>query len=149
MYKKILVPVDGSPASARGLIEAVKLAKGLNAAIRLVHIVNEFVMDTAYAPALYHERLIESLREAGRKVLQDAEASVVAQGLKPETQLLETIGGRAADAIVEEAKRQGADLIVMGTHGRRGVRRLVMGSDAEIVLRNSPVPVLLVRAGEQ
>jgi nucleotide-binding universal stress UspA family protein len=149
MYKKILVPVDGSPTAARGLAEAVKLAKGLNAAIRLVHVVNEFVMDTAYAPALYHERLIESLREAGRKTLQDAEASAVAQGLKPETQILETIGGRAADSILEEAKRQGADLIVMGTHGRRGMRRLVMGSDAEIVLRSSPVPVLLVRAGEQ
>ena len=149
MYKKILVPVDGSPASARGLLEAVKLAKGLNAAIRLVHIVNEFVMDTALAPALYNEGLIESLREVGRKTLQDAEAFVVAQGLKPETQLLETIGGRVADSVVEEAKRQGADLIVMGTHGRRGVRRLVMGSDAELVLRGSPTPVLLVRAGEQ
>ena len=149
MYKKILVPVDGSPASARGLVEAVKLAKGLNAAIRLVHIVNEFVMDNALAPALYNEGLIESLREAGRKTLQNAEAFVVAQGLKPETQLLETMGGRAADSIVEEAKRQGADLIVMGTHGRRGVLRLVMGSDAELVLRSSPVPVLLVRAGEE
>jgi nucleotide-binding universal stress UspA family protein len=149
MYKRILVPVDGSSASARGLVEAVKLAKGLNAAIRLVHIVNEFVMDVALAPALYDEGLIESLREAGRKTLQDAEAFVVAQGLKPETQLLETIGGRAADRIVEEAKRQGADLIVMGTHGRRGVHRLVMGSDAELVLRTSPTPVLLVRTGEQ
>jgi nucleotide-binding universal stress UspA family protein len=131
------------------LVEAVKLAKGLNAAIRLVHIVNEFVMDTALAPALYDEGLIESLREVGRKTLQDAEAFVVAQGLKPETQLLETIGGRTADSIVEEAKRQGADLIVMGTHGRRGVHRLVMGSDAELVLRTAPTPVLLVRTGEQ
>lgn len=146
MYKNILVPVDGSAASKRGLAEAIKLANGLNATLRLVHVVNEFVMDTAYAPALYHAQLIESLREIGRKTLADAEASVAAQGLKAETELIETIGGRAADLIVEQAQKWPADLIAMGTHGRRGVRRLVMGSDAELVLRLSPVPVLMVRA---
>jgi nucleotide-binding universal stress UspA family protein len=62
------------------------------------------------------------------------------------TVLVETLAGPAADAIVAEAKKWKADLIVMGTHGRRGVRRLVMGSDAEQVLRETPVPVLLVRA---
>lgn len=149
MYKKILVPVDGSDASQRGLAEAVKLAKSLGAAVRLVHVVNEFIMDTAYAPAMYNEGLIDSLREIGRKTLKDAEAKVVAQGLKPEVELLETIGGRAADAIVGQAASWPADLIVMGTHGRRGVRRMVMGSDAELVLRLSPVPVLLVRAPDE
>lgn len=146
MYKKILVPVDGSEASRRGLAEAVKLAKALNASLKLVHVVNEFVMDTAYAPALYNDQLIASLREIGRNTLKDAQAEVAAQGLEPECELVETIGGRAADAIIEQVKQSSADLIVMGTHGRRGVRRLVMGSDAELVLRSSPVPVLMVRA---
>ncbi|HEX2492369.1 MAG TPA: universal stress protein [Steroidobacter sp.] len=148
MYKKILVPVDGSPASKRGLEEAVRLAKSLNASLRLVHVVNELVMDTAYAPALYDERVIEALRAGGLKTLEEAEAWVVSQGLKAETQLVETIGGRAADLIVEEARQHQVDLIVMGTHGRRGVRRLVMGSDAELVLRSSLAPVLMVRASD-
>jgi nucleotide-binding universal stress UspA family protein len=67
-------------------------------------------------------------------------------GIKPTLAMRETIGGPAADAIVREARKQGADLIVLGTHGRRGVRRLVLGSDAEQVVRTSRVPVLLVRA---
>ena len=60
--------------------------------------------------------------------------------------MIESFGGRAAEFIVAQAKKWGADLIVLGTHGRRGVKRLVMGSDAEQVVRTSPVPVLLVRA---
>jgi nucleotide-binding universal stress UspA family protein len=62
-----------------------------------------------------------------------------------ETELFETMGGRASDCIVAAAKQWGADLIVMGTHGRRGMSRLSMGSDAELVVRSTPVPVLLVR----
>jgi nucleotide-binding universal stress UspA family protein len=145
MYKRILVPVDGSDASIRGLTEAARLAKSLGAALRLVHVVNEFVMDTAYAPAPYHESLIESLREIGRRTLTEAEGLAAREGVKTEAALLETIGGRAADIIVEQAREWSADLIVMGTHGRRGVRRMVMGSDAELVVRMSPVPILMVR----
>ena len=146
MYKRILVPVDGSAASKRGLAEAIKLARSVSASIKLVHIVNEFVMDTSYAPALYAEGLIQSLGAIGRRTLEEAQSGAEAQGLKVETELVETIGGRAADIIVEQAKNWSADLIVMGTHGRRGVRRMVMGSDAEMVLRLSPVPVLMVRS---
>ena len=60
--------------------------------------------------------------------------------------MLEHFGGQAASLIVEDAKKWKADLIVLGTHGRRGIRRLVMGSDAEEIVRTSPVPVLLVRS---
>ena len=77
-----------------------------------------------------------------------AAADAAKQGLKPTTVMRETIGGPAADVIVREARKQRADLIVMGTHGRRGVRRMVLGSDAEQVVRASPVPVLLVRAAK-
>ena len=95
-------------------------------------------------------QLVESLREGGAATLEAAETVALAHALKPETVLLDNFGGRAADMIVDQAKQWPADLIVMGTHGRRGVSRLVMGSDAELVLRSSPVPVLLVRdtAGE-
>jgi nucleotide-binding universal stress UspA family protein len=68
--------------------------------------------------------------------------------VRAKTLMRETLGGPAAYTIVRDARRQRADLIVLGTHGRRGLRRLVLGSDAEAVVRTSPVPVLLVRAGK-
>ena len=70
-------------------------------------------------------------------------------GLEPESVLLETIGGPSARLIVAQATEWPADLIVMGTHGRRGIRRIALGSDAEQVLRTSPVPVLLVRVAPE
>jgi nucleotide-binding universal stress UspA family protein len=65
--------------------------------------------------------------------------------VKVDTLLLETLGRRVADVIVREAKKWRADVIVLGTHGRSGLSRVVLGSDAELVVRESPVPVLLVR----
>ena len=144
MYKKILIPVDGSAASMLGLIEAIKLAKTYNSQLQLVHVVNELVFVTAEAP-VYMDKLIDTLKEQGRAVLSKAESTVREHALKPESVLLESIGGSAADRIVEQAKQWKADLIVMGTHGRRGLRRLALGSDAELVVRSSPVPVLLIR----
>ena len=146
MYKKILVPVDGSAASNQGLCEALKLAKSLGASVKLVHTVNEFIMESAYGPIPNYGDFIEALREGGRKVLKDAQAIARESGVEAQSAMVESIGGRAADLILEHAKEWPADLIVMGTHGRRGVRRLVLGSDAELVLRASPVPVLMVRA---
>jgi len=77
--------------------------------------------------------------------LAKARALAEKSGVSASTTLRETLAGPAADPIVREARRIGADLIVMGTHGHRGVRRLVMGSDAEQVVRTAQVPVLLVR----
>ena len=149
MYKKILVPVDGSDASKRGLREALRLARSLGASVKLVHSVNEFLMDSMNGPIPNYSDLIDALREGGRKVLKDAEATARESGVETQSEMFESIGGRAADVILQQAKAWPADLIVMGTHGRRGIRRLVLGSDAEQVLRSSPVPVLMVRADEE
>jgi nucleotide-binding universal stress UspA family protein len=146
MYRKILVPIDGSETSAGGLNEAIKIAKTLGSRIRLVHIVNEFVIDGTYSPGLYANDLFQSLRATGRGILGDAEALVRAGGIEVESELLESIGAPAADLIVAQARQWGADLIVMGTHGRRGLARLAMGSDAEQVVRLMAVPVMLVRS---
>ena len=146
MYSRILVPVDGSAASLKGLGEAVKLAKATGATLRVVHVVNELVLDAGYFPANHYEQLIASLREQGKQVLAQAVGAVREQGMNAESDLVETLGGTAATSILEAAKAWGTELIVMGTHGRRGLLRLAMGSDAEMVLRSSPVPVLLVRA---
>ena len=147
MYKRILVPVDGSSTSLRGLNEAIKLAKSSGGSLRLVHVVNELFIDGGYGTgdSLYYADVIDGLREAGKRILGESERVVREQGVSFESELVETIGGRASNVIVNQAVQWPADLIVMGTHGRRGITRLALGSDAEMVLRHAPVPVLMVR----
>jgi nucleotide-binding universal stress UspA family protein len=145
MYSRILVPVDGSPCSLKGLNEALQLANVLNARILVLHVVNELISEPALAPSEYHDNLIAAMRESGKETLGRAQAMAAEQGVDAEIKLIETTGVRSSDCIVDAAKLWGADLIVMGTHGRRGMSRLTMGSDAELVMRSTPVPVLLVR----
>lgn len=145
MYKRILVPVDDSATSNRGLDEALRLAKAMRAKVRLVHVVDEYlaVQDSAFAFGTVD--LLDALRKGGREALARAAALAARRGIKVETGLVESRTERVATAIVREAAKWRADLLVMGTHGRRGVSHLVLGSDAELVVRSSPVPVLLVR----
>ena len=143
MYKRILVPVDGSSASMRGLDEAIELARHNQAGLRVLHVVDGIAFVDRHS-ALTSDA--DTFREAGRKLVKDVMARVKKRHAKAEASTVENLTGRAADSIVKEAKKWRADLIVMGTHGRRGFNRLVLGSDAEIVLRMAPVPVLLVRA---
>lgn len=147
MYRKILVPVDGSPTAALGLAEAIKLAKNQGATLRLIHVVNEFIMASPYE-GFAAGQVIDALREGGKTLLQETAASVRSAGIEVDTHCEEAIGGQAGAHIVQNAKAWPADLIVMGTHGRRGIRRMVMGSDAEYVVRHTPVPILLVRGQE-
>jgi len=145
MYSKILVPVDGSDTSTAGLNEAIRLAKIQGSQLYLMHIVNEFVMDYTFQPGPFTEDLFEALRKEGKEILDAAEKLALAQGIRPIRVMVESIGGVAADLILEQAKESKVDLIVMGTHGRRGIFRLATGSDAEQVLRGATVPVLLIR----
>jgi nucleotide-binding universal stress UspA family protein len=145
MYQRILVAVDGSAASLRGLDEAVKVAQGAGGKLMIVHVVNELVMTPEYVPSAYYELILQSVRDMGVKVLEQAVTAAERAGLVCEKKLVETVGGRVADEIVKLAAQWPADLIVMGTHGRRGLKRLALGSDAELVLRLSSTPVLLVR----
>lgn len=146
MFRRILVPVDGSHTSKLGLREAIKLEKDQKARLRLIHVVDELVVIPNAEGAYYLDDVVQALRQAGKTVLRNAEALVRRHALKPDSIMLESIGARAADLVVRQAKKWRADIIVLGTHGRRGVRRLVMGSDAEEIVRTSPVPVLLVRS---
>ena len=148
VYRKILVPVDGSAASNRGLIEAIGLAGNQGATLRLVHVLDELILGPGAETVVYLGNTVDLLREAGQQVVAKAEAAVQASGVESESVILEITGGRAADSIVAEANAWGADLIVLGTHGRRGAKRMVMGSDAEEIVRTTPVPVLLVRMTE-
>lgn len=149
MYKKILVPIDGSDTAARGLNEALKLARDQSATIRLIHVVNELMVIASYEGTIYSGELVQALRDSGQKVLDNAQQKVSAMGVQVESELLEAHGGQAGNAIVKDAEQCHADIIVLGTHGRRGFSRLVMGSDAEQVVRQARVPVLLVRDPDQ
>lgn len=147
MYPRILVAIDGSEASTRALDEAVELARNLHSRLRLLHVVNEHVLDVTYGGGTYPGGLVEFVREQGERIVRDALATVQTRGVDAETVVLESIGGPAADLIVEQARQWPAELIVMGTHGRRGLWHLVLGSDAESVVRRAPAPVLLVPRG--
>src|ERR1700722_1682838 len=149
MYKKILVPIDGSEISTQGLKEATKLATNQNSQIRLFHIAIDRIVDSGYGDSSYGGQIIECARENGQKVLSGAVTQARQHGLEAESVLVESTGGPAADLIVTEAKAWPADLIVMGTHGRRGLRRLAMGSDAESVVRDTQLPVLLVHGASR
>jgi nucleotide-binding universal stress UspA family protein len=94
---------------------------------------------------VYTTDLRKDLHERGEEILNEAAGIARQQGVEVETTLIETVAGPVGEVIVEAAEKWPADLIVLGTHGRRGIRRLVMGSDAEYVVRTTPVPVLLVR----
>jgi nucleotide-binding universal stress UspA family protein len=145
MYKTILVAVDGSATSTAGLNEAITLATDQDATLYPLHVVEKFVPVQAPEVPLYVGELWEALRDSGKKILAGAVKICEEHGVRTRPVLVETIGHTVADAILEQAKKTHADLIVLGTHGRRGISRLVMGSDAEGVIRAATVPVLLVR----
>ena len=130
MYQRILVPVDGSATAERGLDEAIALASAQAGRLKLVHVLD------IHPPS----------REARSALLEAGRQRAVAAGIATEIVLLDPFGGALADQILAEAKAWPADLIVAGTHGRKGLTRLALGSDAERIVRGSPVPVLLVPA---
>lgn len=146
MYQHILVPFDGSPTSTRGLDEAIKLASLTGAALRLVHMVDDLRYATGFETyAAYANDVIPYMRQAGERILRDGEARAKAAGVKADSVLCEGLATRLTEVVDEQAKAFGAELIVIGTHGRRGVGRVLLGSDAEQIVRTAPVPVLLVR----
>jgi len=148
MYKRILAAIDGSETSNLGLRHAIRLAKEQNAQLRLVNVVDEVVVDVETPTALME--FWNARRKSGDVLLQGARRLAAKAAIEPETKLLEiqTFGQRIADLIVEEAKRWPADLIVIGTHGRRGLSHVFLGSVAEGVIRISATPVLLIRGLE-
>ena len=141
MYDRILVPVDGSPTSDHGLQEAIRIAKLTKGKLRLIHVIDE--LSLIYAGNQLSS--MPTLREDARRLLDNEKRMVEAEGLEAETVLKDIFKGRTHEPILAEAGNWPADLIVLGTHGRRGFDRLTMGSSAENILRQATVPVLLVR----
>lgn len=141
MYKRIMVPVDGSGTSKAALRHALTLAKEQQAVARLVYVLERI---QAWGPEGQVD-LENVLRDSGKAVLADAEATAAKAGVKVETGIADAGTQRIARCIADEAAAWNADLIVMGTHGRRGIDHLILGSVAEGVVRTAHAPVLLVR----
>jgi len=148
MYQRILVPVDGSATAARGIVEAVKLATGQNTRLLFLHVVDDYTTLSEMTSASGYDEMLRGLRQYGLDALNKAKHVAEASGVHCETLLREVMGKRVSDVIVDQAGQHACDLIVMGTHGRRGFSRLTLGSAAEGVARISTVPVLLVRLEE-
>jgi len=145
MYKRILCPIDGSPISIRGVQEAVALAKNQAAELKFVHVIDTYfpIIDGVgnYMPV----DISEVLEENAGKVIEEASLIAKDAGIHAQSHIVKVAGDRPSIGIINETKEWSADIIVMGTHGLRGFNRMVMGSDAENVVRTSLVPVLLVK----
>ncbi len=147
MYKRILVAVDGSEISNLALKEAIRLAKDQRAALRLIHVVDVMPAYITMGEIPYSiDAYQKSMRDAGRKVLAACAAKAKAGRVKFDTKFVVIAGltTRIWEVINKDAKRWRADLIVIGTHGRRGFDRLFLGSVAEGVIRLAGKPVLVI-----
>jgi len=148
-YQQILVPVDGSPTSEKALDEAIRLARFNGARLRLMHVVDELAYVNGFESAMaYLNEIVPLMRLAGEKVLAQARQKALEQGVQADSVLIDEGAGAVCDHVAEQARACNADLVVVGSHGRRGVGRLLLGSDAEQIVRHAPVAVLVVRAPE-
>lgn len=145
MYKRILVPVDGSEASTKALVAALQLAREGSGRVRLLHALDELAYLSGFEVG---GDLLGIAREYGARTLQEALAVAGSAGVPADTKLVESRGARLGDVVAAEAREWEADLVVVGTHGRRGMGRVLLGSGAEQVIRQAPVPVLTVRDPE-
>ena len=141
MFKKILVPVDGSSISDSGVSLAIKVGAANHAHLRFIYVVEPTkIVEAASAPITVLDPDIA--KAAGREFLAEAVARAHDAGIETSSELIE---GFAVDKILDMARSFGADVIVMGTHGRGGLMRAVLGSVAEGVIRRSQIPVLVTR----
>ncbi|HSW20524.1 MAG TPA: universal stress protein [Ramlibacter sp.] len=142
MFKRILVPVDGSETSDKAVVTALQMAREERGQVRLFHSLNEMAYFSAYE---YSGEVIKYAREEGRRVLASAMAMAQSAGVAAEQELADAPGLRLGDSVARDALQWKADLIVVGSHGRRGLERALLGSGAEQIVRSAPVPVLVVR----
>lgn len=150
MFESFLVALDGSTTSNAGLRTALELARANAGKIIGLHVIDDrgilINIQDGQLPAKYFDKLYAAMRTHGQTVLAKAESAARKAGVQMTPLLAGGRGKMVAQAILDQAQRTKADMIVMGTHGRRGLARAIMGSTAEEVLREAKVPVLLVRS---
>ncbi|MFC7214830.1 universal stress protein [Saliphagus sp. GCM10025334] len=142
MYERILLPTDGSETTGRALEHAIDLANQYDAALHVLYVIDKavFAGDVETGP------IVEQFETVGDSVLEDVSGEAARAGVEPVITTLER--GSPHTKILEYAESQGIDMIVMGTHGRTGLDRYLIGSVAEKVVRLSDAPVLTVRQAE-
>ncbi|MGV3572824.1 MAG: universal stress protein [Ramlibacter sp.] len=145
MFKRILVPVDGSDTATQALAAALQLAREAEGRVRVVHALDELAYVSGYD---YGAEVMRLAREHAATVLRDATDVAKASGVPCDSRLVEAAGQRLGDIVAKEADDWEADLVVVGTHGRRGISRVLLGSGAEQVIRTVRVPVLSFRGKE-
>ena len=145
MYKRILVPVDGSSPANCGVDEAGRLAKLTGGQIRILHVIDQApLLGLDWSMGLSVENL-QLMREDGLAILYAAASRVQNTGLQVSTVLATNVSLRLADQVLDQADDWQADLIVLGTHSRRGVPRKLLGGDADDIIRLVNIPLLFVR----
>ena len=146
MYSKILVAVDGSDTSRHALQQAIELTRNLSAKLRIVNVVDMGWLPIGSEIAIDTGPVYAARRDAGGKIIAAARETAQKAGIEAEAALIETEmpTQHVAEAIAREASRWPADLVVLGTHGRRGFQRLMLGSVAEQMARLSAGLLLLV-----
>ena len=145
MYKKILVPLDGSKTAEGVLVHAKALAFSEGATILLLNVAANPAQEFAFADPAIASKTVSDQEQKARKYMATVESQMKAVGQKVTVILAE---GAAADVILKMAEQENVDVIAMSTHGRTGPARWLIGSVAERVVRNSKVPVLLIRSRE-
>lgn len=151
MYQHLTLALDGSHNAHPALIEACRIAAHGNARLSLLHVVSLHDFSVESVGFIDNTSLYNEARKYGQKLLDDACAYAREQGVsKVDAKLLDAPeGGHSmSKVLVEETRQSGADLLVIGTHGHRGWRHLLLGSFAEEVMRQSCVPLLVVRNPE-
>jgi len=146
MYRNIMLAVDGSASSKRAIEEALRIAALAHATVHAVYVVDKSALFN-YGGYYDPQALLDALRGDGRSALGQVRSALVAGGVQGDEEIVETesMADDVATCLQRHAEKIGADLVVMGTHGRRGVPRLVLGSVSERFLRFSTCPVMLVR----
>ena len=148
-FHHLLVPIDGSPTGDKALDEAIRLASCSGAKVTLLHVMDALSHMSGFESGTrYAEQILPLMRSAGENLLAQAGQKVLAQGLQVECILITEGPGRVFVHVADHARNNNVDLIVLGSHGRRGIDRALMGSDAEQIIRHAPVPVLVVRGDE-
>ena len=149
MYQRILVPIDGSNVSRLGVERAIEMGRMTGARIRIVHALDELDLASGFERGVtYFRDVLPRRRREAERLVADARPQVVAAGIAADSVVMDCFACRTADVVLEAARSWQADLIVIGTHGRRGPSRWFIGSHAEDVVRGATVPVLLIRGGE-
>jgi len=147
-FQNILVPIDGSQTSLAVVDKAVELAKAFNSKITVVQVMTlDPYIAAEYITAAQTNDLIERARTAILQNLEDAKKRFEQAGVQVETQLLE--GQVVNTEIIRAVKTLGADLIIIGSHGRTGFKKFFLGSVAQSILGQAEVPVLVIRSKEQ